>query len=266
MQLANRLLGLIVTITLISGHAKSSTEIDTLIQNVKKFAGEEFNFKETSNFKEHSSASKHRLYYHLKTEIPFSYLDPKMNKLYVNSTNLDEVLQSLKEKSIIPDPNKYDFFLYGNIIYAGGVKITSALTKKIPLRLARIVLHEDWHDSIDLPHHIEEASAELIKIVGAYQFLGQETTIDSALKSKLKHDEAVNRTYCELENLSLLLMLKEIDKPTYFSERKKVLKNNWEFGPDVAQNNFLHFPAYVSTVLRNQWRLKKDYSDTSPYL
>lgn len=193
------------------------TEFRNLLESVRQFE-KTLSWKNTDNFKESASKGENLLYWHEKTRIPFSYLD--MRAKFVSATTIAGSAKELKLNL-----EKYDFFLYDNIVYAGNTKITPTLLnrRKSQKSCVETILHEDWHNNAHLPYHLEEASGELIKIVGAAIFLQQESEIDQRLKVQLDWYESINHLHQNLSGIAAQLALGLITATEYQEQKEKRL-------------------------------------------
>lgn len=192
------------------------------IKEVKEFeAG--LGFKETKNFVDFDeNVSYSALYFQKFSDMPFSYLDPRMGFRGIDDKNLEKGVSFAKlmfTKYYGIDTTKCDFFLYLNGAWAGGTKITPGMLDKTPKDLAYTVMHEDWHDNVDLPMHIEEATCDLIGIAGTAQFLKMENA-NKSLRERLDFAMAINYTHKKLSDLSTLFYFKAIDTTTYYLRKR----------------------------------------------
>ncbi|MDP3999519.1 MAG: hypothetical protein Q8P76_02925 [bacterium] len=242
MRWTRLVLGLTLLILNIGAASDSLIEFRNLAESVKQFS-RQYGFKETKNFRDFSSTGQHCLYYHPKSRIPFSYLD--MSEKFVSSAILSEALEQARV-----DPDRYDAWLYINMVFAGGTKITPAFLKKKKSQRdqAETILHEDWHDTANLPYHLEEASGELIKIAGAATFLGQEKELDQRLKEKLNWENSVNQKHAELTALAELLAENQIPKPEYFTKKAALIKY-WPWNEGITKIAHWHSYSYYFPLM-----------------
>lgn len=146
--------------------SKRQKEKIELIKKVKAF-GEDLGLNPTENFKEYrETVSKYNIFFFSeKAKVPYSYVDPVMT---VVQSPYDDLERSVRHYEV--DIKKYDVYFYVTIGVSGGTYITKRLLSHGDVMIAQTVLHEDLHDNIDLPRHLEEAVALLFGIAGASRY------------------------------------------------------------------------------------------------
>lgn len=158
------------------------------------------------------------VFYQKKTDMAFSYLDPLLN------FRLAELDDSQSLGVWLPpeiDISQYDFYLYSPEANANGLRSFDSLIYGL-FRMVSVVIHEDWHNNVSLPLHIEEASAALIGEVGAVEFIG--VGAEKEAQIYFKHHIMVNDCYGELSRLSGLYAEGKIAIGTYNAEKEKIYK------------------------------------------
>ncbi|MEK9158948.1 MAG: hypothetical protein AAB673_03015 [Patescibacteria group bacterium] len=220
-----------------------------LIQKVKAFAPT-LNLGPTKNFEKFEEGGKkyNFLYYHLKENIPFSYLDTTMKFAKCPYDNLADNWLCLVINGVNTDD--YDVFLYPAIAAAGGTIITRRLLDADSMYLASAVIHEDFHDNIHLPRHMDEAAATLVGIVGAGLSFGLgEARTRQIINNEL--DDSNDVIYCHqrLVDLAQLYASGKINFQSYESEKRR-LGTLFRFDrPNAAKVAFLHSYRYYFPLM-----------------
>jgi len=224
-----------------------------LIAEIKDFE-RELGFAETENFKTYSPELEayHYLFYTPSLQLPYSLDDPTL----ISAIGTRD--------SVYLDFNKYDAYFYSIPSVAGeGTPVTESLLKAPLYRFIQIIFHEDWHEQIDLPHGLEEPSAEIIGYASAVLFardrFGQDSQVYRTLvkhfDNKLKESEVYVEYYAKLETLYAQYQegkLSEMDtlirKDLLLEAMGNELQRIWGGRPDQLNNAFI---AFQMTYLRH---------------
>ena len=206
----------------------SSAELKKLeiIREVKKYE-KKINLDPTDNYLifEEKSSRNNVLYFHDKFDLPFSFVDSKMEERLCPHDNIKENAKWLMEQEGI-DLFKKDFYFYVTLGVAGGSKITRKFLKSSRGDIIEAVFHEDFHSNVNLPMNMEEAAADVIDTVAKCKFLSLD---DFEISKRLLRRELffalpIIRCREELIRLHDLYQKKVIDKKIYLLEKKRVLK------------------------------------------
>lgn len=205
---------------------QAEREIFDLVKRVKKFA-KTLGFSETNNYVLFGETCKGctTVYFCKDTDLPFSYFDPKMSNIDVEGEDIPAVVKELKEKSGL-NIYKYDFYLLKTIGVGSGALITPRFLHSSVNYIVSVIFHEDFHKITDLPRHIDEAVAEVVDITARCLFFGMsKVEIYFELKQKEEEDVLPNlRCFEELKKLHETFVRKQINKKTYLSKKKNIVK------------------------------------------
>jgi hypothetical protein len=166
--------------------------------------------------------------------------------------------------SVYLDFEKYDAYFYSIPSVAGeGTPVTESLLQAPLYRFIQIIFHEDWHEQIDLPHGLEEPSAEIIGYASAVLFardrFGQDSQVYRTLvkhfENKLRESEVYVEYYDKLETIYAQYQdgkLSELDtlirKARLLEAMGNELQHIWGGRPDQLNNAFI---AFQMTYLRH---------------
>lgn len=220
-----------------------------LIQKVKVFAPT-LGLDTTSNFEkfEEGSGNYNLLYYHFKEDVPFSYMDNTMKFLFCPRDNLADNLLFLVVQGV--NLEDYDVFLYPSVALAYGTIVTRRLLNAEPKYLASVVIHEDFHDNVQLPRHIDEAAASLVGIVGAELYFGQnEVRIRQKLNDELRRSHDVIYCHKRLVELAGLYAADKISFQAYESEKQRLVSLLSVDTQNVTQVVFQHTYSYYFPLM-----------------
>ena len=224
-----------------------------LIAEIKAFE-KELGFAETENFKTYSPETEayHYLFYTPSMQLPYSLDDPML----ISAIGTRD--------SVYLDFKKYDAYFYSIPSMAGeGTPVTESLLQAPLYRFIQIIFHEDWHEQIDLPHGLEEPSAEIIGYAAATLFardrFGQDSEVYQTLvkhfDNKLRESEVYIAYYAKLEALYAQYhegKLSELDALIRKSRLLEAMGNElhriWGGKPDQLNNAFI---AFQMTYLRH---------------
>ncbi len=224
-----------------------------LIAEIKAFE-KELGFAETENFKTYSPETEayHYLFYTPSMQLPYSLDDPML----ISAIGTRD--------SVYLDFKKYDAYFYSIPSVAGeGTPVTESLLQAPLYRFIQIIFHEDWHEQIDLPHGLEEPSAEIIGYAAATLFardrFGQDSEVYQTLvkhfDNKLRESEVYIAYYAKLEALYAQYhegKLSELDALIRKSRLLEAMGNElhriWGGKPDQLNNAFI---AFQMTYLRH---------------
>lgn len=126
-----------------------------LIREIKKF-GKTIGLRKTINFLRFKEKDK-RLIENcgfFNDVLPFSYFDP--NYIYFDDF-----------------PKNRENYVLGTEIssaFSGGSLITRPFLRLSNFDITELVLHEDFHDSVSLPRHINESAAKIVGLIGSFYF------------------------------------------------------------------------------------------------
>ena len=224
-----------------------------MIAEIKAFE-KELGFAETENFKMFSPETEayHYLFYTPGMQLPYSLDDPALMSAIGT------------RDSVYLDFKKYDAYFYSIPSVAGeGTPVTESLLQAPLYRFIQIIFHEDWHEQIDLPHGLEEPSAEIISYAAATLFardrFGQDSQVYQTLvkhfDNKLRESEIYIAYYARLEDLYAQYhegKLSELDtlirKSRLLEDMGNELQLIWGGKPDQLNNAFI---AFQMTYLRH---------------
>jgi hypothetical protein len=224
-----------------------------LIEEIKAFE-KRLGFAETENFRTYSPelGAYDYLFFTPSTQLPYSLDDPAL------------VAAIGTRDSVSLDYQKYDAFFYSIPSVAGeGTPLTESLLQ-VPLhRFIQIIFHEDWHEQIDLPHGLEEPSAEIIGYTAAMLFCrekyGQDSQVYRTLQKHLDNKLRESQVYGEYYDKLIVLYAKyhegklsELDtlirKARLLESMGNELYRIWGGRPDQLNNAFI---AFQMTYLRH---------------
>lgn len=223
-----------------------------LIEEIKEFE-RKLGFAETENFKTYRQELEayHYLFYTPSTKLPYSLDDPAL------------VAAIGTRDSVYLDFQKYDAYFYSIPSVAGeGTPVTESLMQAPLHRFIHIIFHEDWQEQIDLPHGLEEPSAEIIGYTAAMLFtrdkFGQDSSVYRTLKkhlnNRLRESEVYREYYDKLNTLYAQYhegKLSELDtlirKARLLETMGNELHRIWGGQPDQLNNAFI---AFQMTYLR----------------
>jgi hypothetical protein len=224
-----------------------------LIEEIKAFE-KRLGFAETENFRTYSPelGAYDYLFFTPSTQLPYSLDDPAL------------VAAIGTRDSVSLDYQKYDAFFYSIPSVAGeGTPLTESLMQVLLHRFIQIIFHEDWHEQIDLPHGLEEPSAEIIGYTAAMLFCrekyGQDSqvyrTLQKHLDNKLRESQVYGEYYDKLIALYAKYhegKLSELDtlirKARLLESMGNELYRIWGGRPDQLNNAFI---AFQMTYLRH---------------
>jgi hypothetical protein len=224
-----------------------------LIEEMKAFE-KELGFLDTDNFKAYSPelGAYDYLFYTSSTQLPYSLDDPAL------------VAAIGTRDSVYIDYQKYDAYFYSIPSIAGeGTPVTETLLQAPLHRFIQVVFHEDWHEQIDLPHGLEEPSAEIVGYAAAIRFAGDRfgpdsqvyLTLKSNFEKKLGESEVYREYYARLDALYAQYQdgrLSELDtlirKDRLLEAMGNDLYDIWGGKPDQLNNAFI---AFQMTYLRH---------------
>ena len=224
-----------------------------LIAEIKAFE-RDLGFAETENFKTYSPETEayHYLFYTPGMQLPYSLDDPAL----ISAIGTRD--------SVYLDFKKYDAYFYSIPSVAGeGTPVTESLLRAPLYRFIQVIFHEDWHEQIDLPHGLEEPSAEIIGYASAVLFardrFGQDSQVYRTLvkhfDNKLRESEIYVEYYAKLEDLYAQYRegkLSELDtlirKARLLETMGNELYRIWGGKPDQLNNAFI---AFQMTYLRH---------------
>ena len=222
-----------------------------LVEKIKAFE-KTLDFKETENFRYYSDKTEAFDYHYFtpRTALPYSFEDPLLQWGIGSSENV----------SI--DREKYDVFFYSVEAVAGvRTPVTRSLLQAPLSRFIHVILHEDWHEQVDLPNGIEEPAAEVVGYSAALLFAGKEFGRDSAVyrtleaeyKNKLKESTVYNRYHNLLDALYLSFQSGEVPEAQTLSSKAGLLaslgddlEQVWGGRPDQMNNAYLAFQITYS--------------------
>jgi len=222
------------------------TERLELIAEIKAFE-KRLGFTETENF--NTYAEDIEAYFHTffspSTQLAYSLDDPLLQSAEGRPEDLPYSLDG------------YDVFFYPIEALAGiNTPITASLLEAPLHRLIHVVIHEDWHEQIDLPLGIEEPTGEVISYPVAMLFAEEKYSRNSKVykelkkefDNKLKESEIYKRYYHELDKLYSTYNTGEISLPETMSQKKQLLKSMSNeimslYGgrPDQLNNAYISF-------------------------
>lgn len=170
-----------------------------LVRELKTFAAG-FGFTETRNFKSYTPGFTAYDYYFYTplTTLPYSLGDPLLEFGTGTADN------------ITFERSRYDVFFYAIQAIAGvDTPVTGSLMKAPLERFIYVILHEDWHEQIDLPITIEEPSGEVVSYAAAMLFSRQKygegsavyKTLEAELDRKLRESQVYAAYYDRLAGL-----------------------------------------------------------------
>lgn len=194
-----------------------------LIGEAKKF-GETVGLLPTDNFLEfRETVPKYTLlFYSKKTDVPYSYIDPK---ILATESRYGIATEAALAYGISTET--YDIFL-AQVATASGTYITRKLLSYGDTTIARIVLHECLHNNINLPRHMEEAAALLFETVAAARFFGEDDKgLRSACAYALVDAVFLDQTFHEIEGMSAELSSGTLSLAEYLEKRDEKIKNSW---------------------------------------
>jgi len=224
-----------------------------LIDEIKAFE-RELGFIETDNFRTYRPeiGAYDYLFYTSSTQLPYSLDDPAL------------IAAGGTRDSVYLDFQKYDAFFYSIPSIAGeGTPVTESLMQAPLHRFIHIIFHEDWQEQIDLPHGLEEPSAETISYAAAMLFtrdrFGQDSpvyqTLQKHLDNKLRESEVYREYYTRLGTLYVQYQegkLSELDalirKARLLEAMGNELHRIWGGRPGQLNNAFI---AFQMTYLRH---------------
>lgn len=251
---------LLVTLVLIIPSCQPGTGLTSeqkyrmeLVEEIKAFE-KKLDFKETENFRAYSSKTEAYDYYFYTPiiKLPYSLGDPLLQ--FGTGTR----------QSANIDTKKYDVYFY-SIQALAGIKtpVTRSLIEAPLSRFIFVIIHEDWHEQIDLPLGIEEPSGQIVGYAVAMLFarekFGSDSTIyktlGQELNGKLKESKVYSKYYEQLQALYAEYKAGIISE-TETSLRKEQslkamgdeLKEIWGAKPDQLNNAFI---AFQMTYLRH---------------
>ncbi len=205
------------------------------IKKVKKF-GEELGLSPTHNFKEYQEkVSKYNIFFfNEKTVVPYSYVDPLIS---VVRSPYDNLKESIKHFEI--DLEKYDVYFYVTIGVSSGTYITKRLLAHSDRTIADTVLHEDLHDNINLPRHLEESVALLFGIAGASRYLkDSEKDFRSAMGFALVDAILLDELHEHICSLNQDRIDGKISMREYLEKRDAKIANSWyKSMAEIAQHH-----------------------------
>lgn len=215
--------------------SKREKEKIELIKKVKEF-GEELGLEPTNNFKEYQEkVSKYNIFFfNEKTVVPYSYVDPLITVVQSPHDNLKD---SIRHYEI--DLEKYDVYFYVTIGVSGGTYITKRLLAHSDRTIADTVLHEDLHDNINLPRHLEESIALLFGVAGASRYLKDSdkdfrSTMGFALVDAILLDDL----HGFISSLNQERINGKISMREYLEKRDAKIANSWyKSMAEIAQHH-----------------------------
>lgn len=223
-----------------------------LISKIKEFAQKELGFKPTKNFlKFDEKGCQNFLFYSKKTEIPFSHIDPLMGFERALCAEPQSDFDGLKSKAskssgVNLSESEYDFLFYGNVVESGSAPVTRSVLERGLADLVELVVHEDWHENVNLPSHIEESSAQLVSYVAMLRYLKREDQMDYYLERKLLIANLFNKCWDDLERAKLYLKNNYILEKDYFNFRYAVIHS---FLKEMGENGFYLNPDTLNPAL-----------------
>ncbi len=237
--------------------SKREKEKIELIKKVKKF-GESLGLNETRNFRDYKEkVSKYNIFFfNEKTKVPYSYVDPAISVVQSPYDNLND---SIKHYEI--DKEKYDVYFYVTIGVSSGTYITKRLLSHSETTITQTVLHEDLHDNINLPRHMEEAAALLFGVAGASKYFNDSegdfrSTMGFALLDALVLDEL----HEQISSLNKEYLDGKITIRDYLEKRDAKIGNSW-YGSmaEVAQHHTYkhYFPLFYRLLKSMNYDLGK---------
>jgi len=256
-----RILPLLITLIMVPA-AVASCQPDTpvaqqprleLIEEIKAFE-RELGFLETDNFRTYRPeiGAYHYLFYTPSAQLPYSLDDPAL------------IAAVGTPDSVYLDYQKYDAYFYSIPSVAGeGTPVTESLLQAPLYRFIQVIFHEDWHEQIDLPHGLEEPSAEIIGYAAAMLFagdkFGQDSQVYLTLKrnfgKRLRESEVYREYYARLDALYAQYhegRLSELDMLIRKARLLEIMGNDlydiWGGKPDQLNNAFI---AFQMTYLRH---------------
>lgn len=161
-----------------------------IIHQVKDFE-KTIGFCETSNFTSFSENAdcEEFICWEKREDMAFSYSDPKMRTTF--DLKEFEAFRSATQNF----DEKYECII-ALVAVSGGTIITRTILSLPDSSLAEIVLHEDFHDNICLPTHINEASALLMGMAGSAKFWGKSREEIKAIMDRMETEaNLINRYY-----------------------------------------------------------------------
>lgn len=215
--------------------SKREKEKLELIKKVKVF-GEDLGLSPTNNFKEYQEkVSKYNIFfYNEKTVVPYSYVDPLINVVRSPHDNLKD---SVKYFEI--DIEKYDVYFYVTIGVSSGTYITKRLLAHSDRTIADTVLHEDLHDNIDLPRHLEESVALLFGVAGASRyFKDSEKNFRSNMGFTLVDAILLDDLHSFISSLNQERINGKISMREYLEKRDAKIADSWyKSMAEIAQHH-----------------------------
>lgn len=203
---------------------KKEKEKTELIKKVKEY-GESLGLHSTKNFKEYQEkVSRYNIFfYNKKIDVPFSYVDPK---IAVIQSDFDTLEGSVKGYEI--NTEEYDVHFYTTIGVSGGTYITKKLLEHSNTTIAQTVLHEDLHDNMDLPRHMEETAALIFGVAAASRYFKEsERSFRSTMSFTLLDALIVEELHSDISLLNQEYQDGKIDLKTYLSRRDEKIANSW---------------------------------------
>ena len=206
-----------------------------LIKKAKKFGQEVLGLHPTSNFIvfEERLSKYSLLFFSKKTDVAFSYDDPLMSA--ISSDYDDEKTAVIKYEIATGD---YDVFL-ASVAMSSGTYITRKFLTYSDKTIVRTVLHEDLHDNISLPRHMEESVAAVFEAAAAARFYNESdkdfrVTMGFALFAALDLD----MLFHEISDLNQKFKSGELSLAGYLTERDKKIKESYY--PSMAEISVMH--------------------------
>ncbi len=190
-----------------------------------------------------------RIYFHLKRgPFPFSDQDCRYMSLVRKKYGKDEAgeLAWLAGRGITRD--KYDIWLYFPSAVSGDMPVHQALLKRSPFNIVGLVAHEDWHMTVGLPLHLEEASAALIEIAAPVLFgYSRERSLKEFARWS-KCVVAINLCHKEISAMAVQLENKEITYEQYLARREqcvRVAEKSQDCYPELNPTKVAHLHTYT---------------------
>lgn len=235
--------------------SKKEKKSFALINEIKEFE-KTVGLKETENFKIFRDAEY--LYTSLRcqkrTEPAFSYIDPKMTVIRDSDFKtaedaVDFFKNGYKEQF---DSDQYQCDILRGVS-ANGTIVNRRLLSWSPWALVTVVIHEDFHDNSHLPHHIEEAAADLVSYAIAFNYgfdfkSGDGNGVHCYLAEQLKEARVINGLHSEIMGLSRLRAGDKITESYYLLEKDRIIgeaKKHLGWSNDTSEIYLTNYHSYT---------------------
>lgn len=217
-----------------------------LIRVIRKFE-QRFGFTPVNSFLEYSEEVEAYPLCYLapRTQLPYSYEDPLLRSRYDASMTKEFCDQLGIQLNM-------DAFFYAPEAVAGtGIPVTPALIKAPLGRFVFVVIHEDYHEQVNLPPSIEEPAGTLLAAEMAIEFARERFEEGSpehkAVIEELKHRYASRFAKTRLFNTELEVLYAtysegEVSEEELLRKREEIFQRAQnQMNHPVVNNAFLAF-------------------------